>query len=61
MALDKYLSTVPDEPLIPGYTAQRRCESNSLLDWAPALQRQQDLAIPEVERGAEAVQQHGLL
>ena len=61
MALDKYLSTVPDEPLIPGYTAQRRCESNSLLDWAPALQRQQDLVIPEVERGAEAVQQHGLL
>ena len=30
--LDKFLSTVPDEPQIPGYTAQRRAESNSLLD-----------------------------
>ena len=32
--LDKYLSTVPDEPQIPGYTAQRRAESNSILDLA---------------------------
>ena len=30
--LDKYLSTIPDEPQIPGYTAQRRADSNSLLD-----------------------------
>ena len=30
--LDRYLSTVPDEPQIPGYTAMRRAESNSLLD-----------------------------
>ena len=30
--LDRYLSTIPDEPQIPGYTAQRRAESNSLLD-----------------------------
>ena len=30
--LDKYLQSVPDEPQIPGYTAQRRAESNSLLD-----------------------------
>ena len=29
--LDKFLQTVPDQPLIPGYTAQRRAESNSLL------------------------------
>ena len=30
--LDRYLKTIPDEPQIPGYTAQRRAESNSLLD-----------------------------
>ena len=30
--LDAFLGTVPDEPQIPGYTAQRRAESNSLLD-----------------------------
>ena len=32
--LDNYLRTVPDEPQIPGYTAQRRAETNSLLDMA---------------------------
>ena len=31
-ALDKYLSTIPDEPQIQGYTSMRRAESNSLLD-----------------------------
>ena len=30
--LDRYLNTVPDEPQIPGYTAMRRTESNSLLE-----------------------------
>ena len=30
--LDSFLGTVSDEPQIPGYTAQRRAESNSLLD-----------------------------
>ena len=30
--LDKFLRSVPDEPQIPGYTAMRRAESNSLLD-----------------------------
>ncbi len=29
--LDKFLSTVPDEPQIPGYTQHRRAETNSLL------------------------------
>ena len=29
--LDKSLGTVPDEPQIPGYTALRRAESNSLI------------------------------
>ena len=32
--LDGYLNTVPDEPQIPGYTAQRRAETNSLIDMA---------------------------
>ena len=30
--LDEYLWTVPDEPQIPSYTAQRRADSNSLVD-----------------------------
>ena len=30
--LDRYLQSIPDEPQIPGYTAQRRAETNSLLD-----------------------------
>ena len=31
-ALDSFLAGVPDEPLIPGYTAMRRADSNSLID-----------------------------
>ena len=31
-ALDRFLVDVPDEPLIPGYTAIRRAYSNSHLD-----------------------------
>jgi len=41
--LDKFLATVPDEPQIHGYTAQRRAETNSLLDMvriADTLHRQ---------------------
>ena len=30
-ALDKFLHTIPDEPQIPGYTACRRADSNSLI------------------------------
>ena len=33
-ALDNYLVSVPDEPLLPSMTQYRRCESNSLYDWA---------------------------
>ena len=29
--LDKYLKTVPDEPLVSGYTSFRRADSNSLI------------------------------
>ena len=35
--LDKFLVTVPDEPLCKGYTGGRRAESNSLLHMVPAL------------------------
>ena len=31
-ALDRYLSTIPDEPHIQGYVQMRRADSNSLLD-----------------------------
>ena len=30
--LDKFLSTVPDEPQIPGYTMYRRADTNSIID-----------------------------
>ena len=30
--LDKYLEQASDQPLIPGYTTYRQCESNSLID-----------------------------
>ena len=32
--LDKYLRSVPDEPQVPGYTACRRADSNSLIHMA---------------------------
>ena len=32
--LDTYLSTIPDEPQVLGYTAQRRADSNSVLHMA---------------------------
>ena len=40
--LDRYLSKIPDEPLIPGLTKYRRIETNSLIDWAksPHLHKQ---------------------
>ena len=36
--LDCFLASVPDQPLIPGYTAYRQCESNSLYDWLRSAQ-----------------------
>ena len=36
--LDKFLWTIADEPLICGYTARRRTESNSLLHMIPVCQ-----------------------
>ena len=40
--LDHYLLTIPDEPQIPGYTAQRRADSNSLLDMTRHANSYQD-------------------
>ena len=34
-SLDRYLSTVPDEPQVRGYTSIRRSETNSLLNMKP--------------------------
>ena len=34
--LDKFLGTIADEPLVSGYTARRRTDSNSLLHMIPA-------------------------
>ena len=39
LQLDKFLSTLPDEPLIPGYTQYRRVNSNSILDWVNSCHR----------------------
>ena len=43
--LDHYLATVPDEPLVPGLTQYRRCDSNSVIDWVnfPYLYQQDNL------------------
>ena len=31
--LDSFLRTIPDQPLITGYTLYRQCDTNSLIDW----------------------------
>ena len=38
--LDQFLSSIPDEPLCPGYTASRRAESNSLLNMVTASRQE---------------------
>ena len=58
VALDKFLATIPDEPLIPGYTAGRRCSTNSIIEWVRTLRQQQDLALPTLHgRDFEAAPQ----
>lgn len=42
-SLDKFLSSLPDEPLIPGYTQFRRAESNSILNMVRVDGRRQRL------------------
>ena len=57
-ALDKHLSTVPDEPHIQGYAHLRRADSNSLLDMSkfslsnpPAQTERVDVAPTPARRG----------
>ena len=38
--LDRFLSTVPDEPLIRGYTSQKQASSNSLIDMVKITSRE---------------------
>jgi hypothetical protein len=38
--LDKHLATLPDQPLIPGYTQYRRVDTNSIVDWAQHARQQ---------------------
>ena len=47
LALDKYLLTLPDEPLLPSLTQYRTCESNSIIDWAihKSLKRRESYAL----------------
>ena len=47
-SFDQFLSGIPDEPLIHGYTKYRRCETNSLVEWCASAQlRQLGDAVPE--------------
>ena len=47
--LDHYLQQVPDQSLIPGYTAYRHCDSNSLIDWSRNAQLKMQLEEPPSE------------
>ena len=47
--LDHYLQQVPDQPLIPGYTAFRQCDTNSLIDWSKNAQLKAQLEDPPHE------------
>ena len=47
-ALDRYLASVPDQPLIPGMTQYRQIESNSIIDWAAHLMLVRD-ELPRVD------------
>ena len=46
--LDKYLRTVPDEPLVLGYTAYRRADSNSLIHMVQFKDTQLELGNPDI-------------
>ena len=53
--LDKFLATVPDQPLIPGLTKYRKVESNSLVDWinSPYLREQNMQCQPRHRSGTD--------
>ena len=45
--LDKYLSSIPDEPQVRGYTAMRQAETNSILDMSRLAEAYCDPAVGE--------------
>ena len=47
--LDHYLTQIPDQPLIPGYTAYRQCDTNSIVDWSNNAQCRARLEEPSHE------------
>ena len=53
-ALDRFLKCIPDEPQIPGYTAHRRADSNSLLDMIPHARQQVEAPVNTDGRGCIA-------
>ena len=50
-ALARVLKCIPNEPQIPGYTAQRRADSNSLLDMIPHARPQVEAPVNTDGRG----------
>ena len=59
--LDSYLKSVPDQPLIPGYTAYRMCESNSLINWSTSPHLNNDVSLATLQNApmdAQAVETH---
>ena len=56
--LERFLCTVPDEPQIPGYTSQRRADTNNLLDMAHFACAHPD-SLVEVPRGQSPLSREG--
>ena len=52
--LDHYLKIVPDQPLIPGYTAYRQCDSNSIIAWSTSAQLKRKLEVLTQAKSASA-------
>ena len=52
--LDYFPRQVPDQPLIPNYTAQRQCCTNSLIDWSQNAQLKEQLEEPPPSTQARA-------
>lgn len=44
--LDYFLRQVPDQPLIHNYTAQRQCDTNSIIEWSRSAQLKEELEEP---------------
>ena len=51
--LDKYLSTIPDEPTVDGYYGMRAANSNSLIDVIPLMRLSAASGVPQHVNDAE--------